>query len=407
MVKTMIKAIVRLSHVFWLLLLSMSIQAQQTNGRQVFISSVEWNNDGTMIAAAGVNVGDPFGGYLNVVNVETGESVYRNEPMPGGYSSVTWSPDGRYLAVGGFNTIIEIVSIERREIIATLLGHEATINWLDWNHDGTRLVSAGTTDKKAILWDTTIYQSLRVLETADPWVTEFSPDGTSIAIGSAAGVEIAPPDLEVPALYAERQRTYEIAYVGAFDWSSDGSLLAVGSQTLGTENASIQLLDVNSGQVIRQIRLDRDNIFGLDWSSDGSLIAVSSNEGPINLWEVDLNTMLETYSGATAYPNKIAFSPFGGRLAYGLVVSAEQAARGTSLADSGVAIVVPAPSIERLNVIARGCISPAGLRDVALVTEAARLPEYIAQVEALSDEQISTGCRADVLAVARAVQSLP
>jgi len=75
-----------------------------------------------------------------------------------------------------------------------------------------------------------------------------------------------------------------------------------------------------------------------------------------------------------------------------------------SLANGALDIVVPAPSLERLQAIQSTCMTaPAvGQMDTQALTVDA-LPEYVAQVEALTDAEIPPGCAADLVAVAEAL----
>ncbi len=81
---------------------------------------------------------------------------------------------------------------------------------------------------------------------------------------------------------------------------------------------------------------------------------------------------------------------------------------------STLEIIVPAPSIDKLNTIAALCIRDSTQRTDAVsaltstpVTTLATLPDFIAQVEALPDDAIPVACEADLLAVAEALMIQP
>ena len=59
-------------------------------------------------------------------------------------------------------------------------------------------------------------------------------------------------------------------------------------------------------------------------------------------------------------------------------------------------ILVPDPSIERLNAITAACDAP--------VSPTTDMTDFIAQVEALPADSIPPACAADLLAVARALE---
>jgi WD40 repeat protein/DNA-binding SARP family transcriptional activator len=70
-------------------------------GHSATIWDAEWSPDGTRIAS-----GDEDG-FLRIWDAETGDEVYRFE-ISGGIVHVEWSPDGKYIIVGGAIAIPEI-----------------------------------------------------------------------------------------------------------------------------------------------------------------------------------------------------------------------------------------------------------------------------------------------------------
>jgi WD40 repeat protein len=70
-------------------------------GHNETVWDAEWSPDGTRIAS-----GDEDG-FLHIWNAETGEEVYRFE-ITGGIIHVEWSPDGKYVIVGGTTKVPEI-----------------------------------------------------------------------------------------------------------------------------------------------------------------------------------------------------------------------------------------------------------------------------------------------------------
>jgi hypothetical protein len=114
----------------------------------------------------------------------------------------------------------------------------------------------------------------------------------------------------------------------------------------------------------------------------------------------------------------MSLSPYGGRLVLGDAaptsdLAAIQASSDViqTLADGAVQIVVPAPSLDRLNAIAELCVRDALTPMLEVMDLTARpvseitLSDFIAQVEALPDGAIPPACAADLLTVAAAIQS--
>src|SRR5690606_36911363 len=116
--------------------------------------------------------------------------LYSVDPDPGGFTSVAWSPDDRLIAVGGYDQVVWVFDVEARPHVTSLRGHQSTVSAVDWNAEGTQLVSTGNWDGLTILWDMTAYEQIRVVEEGSlfPLAVEFSPDGQAIAVGGEGGI---------------------------------------------------------------------------------------------------------------------------------------------------------------------------------------------------------------------------
>ena len=68
-------------------------------------------------------------------------------------------------------------------------------------------------------------------------------------------------------------------------------------------------------------------------------------------------------------------------------------------------VIVPIATLDRLNTIAELCFAESPTRAVTPAASVAAVPEFVAQIEALPADAIPPACRADLLAVAAAVQA--
>jgi WD40 repeat protein len=66
--------------------------------------------------------------------------------------SVSWSPDGKTLASGGWDHKIKLWDVAAGKELATLTGHTDEVFAVAWSPDGKTLASAST-DKTVKLWD--------------------------------------------------------------------------------------------------------------------------------------------------------------------------------------------------------------------------------------------------------------
>lgn len=389
--------------IFCVLLMSLAQHTIMSADELVYVTAVAWSHDGSKIAAVGIEP-ETVQGYLRVVDAETGEIIFQLDPNPGGFTTVQWSPDNRFIAAGGFDQVVWVIDAAAGKQAAALWGHQSTISAVAWNADGTRLVSAGSWDQQVILWDATTYREIRRVEMGDPWDIEFSPDGESLAVGGLSGLYVLPADLDLE----DAQAGYRWAdhYVGSLVWSADGSQLAYSNQTFPNYvnpadkvYSQLYVLDDN-GLLINQFASENQTIFGIDWSADGGLIAGYSIDGVVQVWDAHTGAVLERYVGTNRYPEQVDFSPYGGRLAYGSAAEVEQ----QKTLGEAVKIVVPVPSLERLNSIIQACDLEAKIaQSLSAQVSGDRLHSFVAQIGQLNAEDMPLECAADLVAVAEAV----
>jgi hypothetical protein len=66
----------------------------------------------------------------------------------------------------------------------------------------------------------------------------------------------------------------------------------------------------------------------------------------------------------------------------------------------------PAVPTQSVSGLTHAALSPGNeWAALTLASDVAQLPDFVAQVEALTDEQIPAGCRADLLAIAEAIEA--
>ena len=95
--------------------------------------------------------------------------------------SLAVSPDGSMLAVGGDANTVKVYDLASRQHRVTLNGHNQAVKSLAFSPDGKLLVSAG--GPSVILWDTTSWADLAHIQHHPEVVcVRFSPDGKLLAI---------------------------------------------------------------------------------------------------------------------------------------------------------------------------------------------------------------------------------
>ena len=114
--------------------------------------------------------------------------------------SVAFSKNGLLLAAGDEKGIVHIWDMETKTMLATLTGHTARVNNIQFSNDGERLATASF-DKTVRIWNIkNIYDPPIVLKDHDDWVwsIEFSPDGKKLLAGCKdSQIRVWPTSIEL------------------------------------------------------------------------------------------------------------------------------------------------------------------------------------------------------------------
>ncbi len=365
-----------------------------------WIRAIVWSPDGTQIAFG------TQGGIIQILDGSTGQRLLtlQNDATSPIYT-LNWSPDGLKLASGGFDRLVKIWDTHTGGLIQTFAGHAASVGDLDWHPDGIHLASAAEYENP-IVWDTTTGVGSRV-SAGDAFTVQWSPDGNILAVGGQYGqIRLYP----IGHYNYENARIIEglpgIAWRMA--WDESGTNLAVGI-TYTPESSMVQVWNVATNQLIYNFEENTSNMYSIKWSPDNNFLVTASVDQTVRIWDMATGLPIEVIQ--TQDPAfSVDFSPFGGRLAFGAVSSETAGLQQDaipvieSFADGAIQIVVPAPSLERLQAIQAACMTAPALAtmDAQEITVDA-LPDYVAQIEALTDAEIPPGCAADLVAVAEAL----
>jgi choice-of-anchor C domain-containing protein len=150
-------------------------------------------------------------GTVRLWNLRTGEEILRFATADIIWSHwVSFSPDGKTLAVGGGGDgTIHLYDPTSGREKHTLRGHSGSVHGLSFSRDGRTLASAAD-DGSVKLWDLATGRETRTMQGHLDRVecVAFSPDGNTLASGSRDGTlrlwEAAPPREIAAALAAER-----------------------------------------------------------------------------------------------------------------------------------------------------------------------------------------------------------
>ena len=265
---------------------------------------VGWSHaeDGQLFVSGAMKYSDgSWAGYVYEWNVDFDDGqvhdwrTSKGKKLPGlPIYSLAISPDGRRIALGSLGRVAMIWDLDYlpgTENVFYLEGHtEDVIQSVAWSPDG-KLLASGGNDKTVRIWnvDSDIMvqgspiEELMMFETVEKInCVSFSPNGKLIVIGTDAG--IASIDIETQTLVLSLSGA-PIAKLGeSIAWSSDGSLLALGSSDgkvfilpfAGDKfDLNAEVHDISAKGVIRD----------LDFSPDGTMLVISFSN-LIEIWDL-------------------------------------------------------------------------------------------------------------------------
>jgi WD40 repeat protein len=304
------------------------------------IWSLSWSHEPQPLLAAGsldgtVMWGKPDDGSLAC------SAHLRSYPW-----SMSWSPDGKSLAVGLGDSTVRLLSegdCSSGGPGHVLRGHTAPVSGVSWSSDW-RLATASQQDRNVRLWDKegtpldtfhilTVRGGVQwrpdgqVFATLDQYglvrlwkdnplvktftapahaaITEaaLSPDGLILASASGNGINLWRQDRD------NRWPSEPISLptgdvVQSVSWSPDGQLFA------STSHHAVTIWDRN-GKIIWD--RDVDGVFTVSWSPDGKVLATGDGNGNTTIWHAKTGLILSQYKTCGDWAQTLAWNPVNNR----------------------------------------------------------------------------------------------
>jgi WD40 repeat protein len=253
-----------------------------------------------------IGTGYPSAGTIALRDVTNGKDVAKFENLAQ-VSTVAFSPDGMLLAAGmgsgKFSALMKpgqavLWDVKSKSQRHTLEGHDGPVTSLAFTKDGKTLVTGGE-DMKVKFWDVTTGKEQA--STDFPGMARslvFSPDGTKLALGGAAGKEGAGMVLFRGGIArvweaATRQQCAEFKVQGDFVnglvFAREGTVVATAGGSLS--EGEVKLWDAATGNQLGGMKCHKGKVNCLALAPDGNTLATGSDDNTVMLW--DLNKSLD------------------------------------------------------------------------------------------------------------------
>jgi eukaryotic-like serine/threonine-protein kinase len=247
-------------------------------------------------------------------------------------AAVAWSPDGRRIASGSWDKIVQIWGAATAQTMLTYNNHRHTVKAVAWSPNGTYIAS-GSWDSTVRVWYAATGDDLPHYDghSAQVEAVAWSPNGVFIASASH--------DCTVQVWKAANRATLltyrgHAAPVWSVTWSPDGQYIASASH-----DRTVQVWRATTGEHIFTYQGHTAQVSAVAWSPGGQYIASSSHDGVVQLWHVSSGEILLSYSDNAGAVKALAWSPDGRYIA--------SAVKAVQVWDTKVSTIKESPAINR------------------------------------------------------------
>jgi len=218
---------------------------------------------------------------LKIYNVESGECMKDLIGHTSQVTTVSWSPDGDYIASGSGDKSIRIWDTQSWECIRTFTPHKNLVECVTWSPDGSKLAS-GAWDDTINIWETDSWESKYTITKTNFHISglSWSPDNTNLAAYFSNDIWIWNTSEEEFVKKLERRG---VTLITSISWSPDGRFIAAGDS-----DANITIFGTNSWNSLEKLEGHSEHVDCLAWSKDSTLLVSGCDDYTIKVWDIDV-----------------------------------------------------------------------------------------------------------------------
>jgi WD40 repeat protein len=240
--------------------------------------------------------------------------------------SVAYSPDGKWLATGGFQTVTVRDARTGKEVWSAP-GHDSLVRGIVFSPDSKRVATASgirhdpkrrDNGGEVKVWDAATGKELLRLPVHSTWANcvAFSPDGRFVAAGAGELAVLGPPHPTEVLVWDANSGKEVVALKGHGFWVT-AVAFSPDSQRLAAAGAdrTVRVWDVPSGQAVHTLRGHTEWVRAVAFTPDGADLVSAGDDRVIRIWDAATGVERRAIRGHTHSIQALAINRDGSRLA--------------------------------------------------------------------------------------------
>lgn len=254
----------------------------QNSATKEILWTTDWSPNGKYIA---------IGGNIDTLKIYSEKNLkpYKSIPLKNTITRVKWHPTKNIIAVttqmsGDKSSIINLETNEK--IVLTGISPDGA-RGIDWNYTGEYLAVADN-DGQILIYDTkgTLKNSFKNENTKSITAVNWHPKKNTLLTVSD---KIRLFDIEGNLLKSIKHRTEEVMLLSVA-WHKSGSFFVTGDYGNETDKSLLQYWD-QQGQLLKSIDISKGEYRNLAWNPEGNRLATASDV--LRIWDTNGNLITE------------------------------------------------------------------------------------------------------------------
>jgi len=243
------------------------------------IRSLAWGPDSSQLAVSGSS------SLIQIWNIVTPQ-VVKIITNTSDISKILWH--GTKLAgISEADYVIRMWNTDSGQLIAALSGHAGRIIDFDWNINTGNIIT-NSDDSTVKLWSSPSYGLYYNFQSYTSGITNISLslDGTRLAVADDNDVKI----------WDTGTSTLLMTFPGKnniISWSPSGLYLATGGEKT---DPIVRIRNAGDGSLVSSLQGNTSKIQALSWSANSRFLISGSQDGAINLWDINTYQLVHTFS---------------------------------------------------------------------------------------------------------------